>query len=152
MNQGLSTPRDNVCSLSKNFDQLHALLTDLDIDFYFIGITQSHISKTNSSPTNIALENYAIEQTPTEYKAGGADLHINRKHSYKIWKDLKIYKPDKTESVFVEVMSKRTNIIVGCIYIHPDNDIDDFNTNYLQLLLQKLSKESSKKQFFTKWF
>ena len=113
MNQGLSILRHNVCFLSKNFDQLHALLTDLDIDFYFIGITQSHISKTNSSPTNIALANYAIEQTPTEYKAGGADLHINRKHSYKIWKHLKIYEPDKTESVFVEVMSKRTNIIIG---------------------------------------
>ena len=52
-------------------------------------------------------------------------MHINRKHSYKIWKDLTIYKPDKIESVFVEVMSKRTNIIVGCIYINPDNDIDD---------------------------
>ena len=79
-------------------------------------------------------------------------MHINRKHSYKIWKDLTIYKPDKIESVFVEVMSKRTNIIVGCIYINPDNDIDGFNTNYLQLLLQKLSKESSKKHFFTKCF
>ena len=128
---------------------LSSLLTELDIDFGFIGITESRISKTNFSPTNIALANYVIEQTPTESNAGGALLYINRKHSYKIRKDLKLYKPHKIESVFVEViMPKRTNnIIVGCIYRHPDNNIDEFNTNYLRPLLQKLSKESSKNIF-----
>ena len=44
-------------------------------------------------------------------------------------------------------MPKRTNIIVGRIYRHPDNNIDEFNTNYLRPLLQKLSKESSKNIF-----
>ena len=44
-------------------------------------------------------------------------------------------------------MSKRTNIIVGCFYRHPDNNIDDFNTNYLRPLLQKLSQKSSKNIF-----
>ena len=44
-------------------------------------------------------------------------------------------------------MPKRANIIVGCIYRHPDNNIDEFNTNYLRSLLQKLSKESSKNIF-----
>ena len=103
-------------------------MTELDIDFDFIGITKSRISKTNFYPTNIALANYAIEQTPTESNAGGALLYINRKHSYKIRKDLKLYKPHKIESVFVEViMPKKTNIIVGCIYRHPDNNIHDFN-------------------------
>ena len=146
--KSLSIFHHNVCSLSKNFDQLHALLTELDIDFDFIGITESRISKTNFSPTNIALANYVIEQTPTESNAEGALLYINRKHSYKIRKDLKLYKPHKIESVFVEViMPKRTNIIVGCIYRHPDNNIDEFNTNYLRPLLQKLSKESSKNIF-----
>ena len=137
--KSLSIFHHNVCSLSKNFDQLHALLTELDIDFDFIGITESRISKTNFSPTNIALANYVIEQTPTESNAGGALLYINRKHSYKIRKDLKLYKPHKIESVFVEViMPKRSNI--GCIYRHPDNNIDEFNPNYLRPLLQKLSK------------
>ena len=144
----LSICHHNVCSLSKNFDQLNTFLTELDIDFDLIGITESRISKTNFSPINIALANYAIEQTTTESNAGGALLYINRKHSHKIRKDIKLYKPHKTESVFVEViMPKRTNIIVGCIYRHPDNNIDDFNTNYLRPVLQKLSKESSKNIF-----
>ena len=39
------------------------------------------------------------------------------------------------------------NIIVGCIYKHPDNNIDDLNTNCLRPLLQKLSKELPKHAF-----
>ena len=135
--KSLSILHHNVCSLSKHFDQLHAL------DFDFIGITESRISKTNFSPTNIALANYAIKQTPNESNAGGAVLYINRKHLYEIQKDLNLYKPHKIESVFIEViMPKKANIIVGYIYRHPDN-IDDFNTNYLRTILQKLPKESS---------
>ena len=41
-------------------------------------------------------------------------------------------------------MTKRTNIIVGRIYRHINNNTDDFNTNYRRSLLQKLCKESSK--------
>ena len=146
--KSLSIFQPNVCSLSKNFDQLHALLTELGIEFDFIGMTESRISKINFSPTNIALENYAIEQTPTESNAREALLYISRKHSYKIQKDLKLCKPHKSESVFVVViMLKRINIIAGCIYRHPHNNIGDFNTNYLKLLLQKLSKELSKNIF-----
>ena len=82
--KNLSLFHHNICSLSKNFDQLHALLTELDTDFDFIGIAKRCISKTDFYPTNIALANYAIEQTATHSNAGGALLYINRKHSYKI--------------------------------------------------------------------
>ena len=74
--RSLSIFHHSVRSLSKNFDQLHALLTKFDIDFDFIGITESRISKTNFSQRNIALANYVIEQTPTESNAGGALLYI----------------------------------------------------------------------------
>ena len=100
--KSLSIFHHNVCFLSKNFDQLHALLTEIDIDFDCIGITESFISKTNFSPTNIVLANYAIEQTPTESNAGGALLYINREQSYKLRKDLKLYKPRKTESFLLK--------------------------------------------------
>ena len=107
-----------------------------------------NINIQTTSPTNIALANYAIELTPTESNAGEQILYTNRKHSYKIRKDLKLYKPNKIESVLVEViMPKRTKIIVGYIYRHPDNNIDDFNTNNLRPPLQKLSTELSKNIF-----
>ena len=56
---------------------------------------------------------------------------------------------DNISSVFVEViMPKGTNIIFGCIYRHADNNTDDFNTNYLRPLLEKLSKNCQKTFFY----
>ena len=107
--KSLSIFHHNVCFLSKNFDQLHVLWTEIDIDFDFIGTTESFISKTNFSPTNVVLANYAIQQTPTESNAGGALLYINRKHSYKLRKYLKLYKPRKIESVFVFELNPLSN-------------------------------------------
>ena len=67
-------------------------------------ISESRILKSQSLNTNVSLQNYAIEQTPTESTAGGALLHINKKHSYKTHPDLAIYKPKQLESIFVEVV------------------------------------------------
>ena len=44
-------------------------------------------------------------------------------------------------------MSKRTNMIVEYIYRHTEDNMDDFNANYLSPLFQKLSTESSKNIF-----
>ena len=46
------------------------------------------------------------------------------------------------ESTFIEIVSlKKSNIIVGVIYRHPSMDLTDFNCNYLNQLLQNISKE-----------
>ena len=46
------------------------------------------------------------------------------------------------ESTFTEIVSpKKSNIIVGVIYRHPSMDLTDFNCNYLNQLLQNISKE-----------
>ena len=36
---------------------------------------------------------------------------------------------------------KKSNIIVGTIYKHPSMNLTDFNSNYLNSLLEKISKE-----------
>ena len=70
---------------------------------------------------------------------------MNKRHSYKTHPDLAIYKPKKLVSIFVEVvLSKKNNLIVGCIYKHPCMDIRTFNDHYLNPLLDNLSKESNK--------
>ena len=44
---------------------------------------------------------------------------------------------------FIEISKpKRSNIIIGCIYRHPNMDLDEFNDNYINILLDKLSKEN----------
>ena len=46
------------------------------------------------------------------------------------------------ESTFIEIINpKKSNIIIGCINRHPYMDLNDFNNDYLNLLLAELSKE-----------
>ena len=78
-----------------------------------------------------------------EANAGGTLIYIRNHLSYKTRNDLKIYKSFELESTFVEICNpKKTNIIVGCIYKHPNMNINEFNDDYLNELLDKLSKEN----------
>ena len=46
------------------------------------------------------------------------------------------------ESNFIEIVNPRKpNIIVGVIYRHPPSDLTDFNCNFLNKLLENISKE-----------
>ena len=83
------------------------MINELNIEFDILGISKSRILKSQSLNINISLQNYVIEQTPTESTAGGALLYINKRHSYKTHPDLAIYKPKKLESIFVEVVLPR---------------------------------------------
>ena len=65
----------NVSSLTKNFDDFNVLLNDLNVNFDILAITESCIKKV-SSPVNLHLDNYSVEQTPTETSAGGTLLYI----------------------------------------------------------------------------
>ena len=59
--------------------------------------------------------------------------------SYKTRNDIKTYKFfELIESTFIEICNpKKTNIIVGCIYKHPNMNINEFNDDYLNELLDK---------------
>ena len=74
---------------------------------------------------------------PTESHADGTLLYINNKLSYKLRQDLCIYKSSELESTFIEIINpkKKTNIIIGCIYRHPTMNLNEFNNNYLNILL-----------------
>ena len=83
-----------------------------------------------------------MEFTPTESSAGGTLLYIANHLSYKSRNDLNIYKKSELESTFIEVINpQKSNIIIGSIYRHPSMDLDDFNKNFLNKLLEKVSTE-----------
>ena len=55
---------------------------------------------------------------------------------------LYVYKKNELESTFIEIANlKKSNIILGVIYRHPSMDLTDFNCNYLNKLLENISKE-----------
>ena len=88
------------------------------------------------------LNNYSFEFTPTETSAGGTLLYIANNLSYKCRNDLNIYEKNELESTFIEIVNpKKSNIKARVIYRHPSMDLTDFNCNYLNQLLQNISKE-----------
>ena len=133
----------NIASLTAHFDELNTMINLLDFDFNIIGITETRI-KNNIPPTiNIDIEGYSIEQTPTEASCGGALLYIANKFQYKTRPDLLLYKIKSLESIFIEILCQnQQNIVVGCIYKHPCMEIDEFISDYLTPLLEKLSSEN----------
>ena len=84
---------------------------------------------------------------PTETNAGGTLLYIANHLFYKPRTDLNLNIANQLEFTFVEIInSRKSNIIVGWLYKHPSMDVSDFNKNYLDTLLDKLSKQN--KQVF----
>ena len=88
-----------------------------------------------------------FEFTPTESNAGGILLYIANHLSYKPRTDPNLDIGNQLESTFIEIInSRKNNTIIGCLYNHLSMDVFDFNKNYLNTLLDKLSKEN--KQVF----
>ena len=131
----------NACSLNKNFDDLEYLLKCTNKSFDIIAASETRISTKTSLTCNINLKNYSFESTPTESSAGGTLLYISNRLSYIPRFDLNIVKKNQVESTFIEIINtKKTNIVVDCIYKHPNMEVLEFN-NHLSQMLEKVSKE-----------
>ena len=142
INKSLSLFHLNACSLNKNFDGLQHLLSCTRKTFDIIAISETRITKNISLLNNLNLNNYSFEFTLTEISAGGTLLYTATHLSYKCCNDLNIYKKNELESTFIEIVNpKKSTIVVGIIYRHPSMDLTDFNCNYLNKLLENISKE-----------
>ena len=52
------------------------------------------------------------------------------------------YEKNELKSTFIEIVNpKKSNITVGVIYRHPSMDLTDFNSNYLNKLLENISNQ-----------
>ena len=141
-NKSLSLFHINACSLNKNFDDLQHLLSFTKKNFDIIAISETRITKQVSLLNNLNLNNYSFEFTPNETFAGGTLLYIANNLSNKCHNDLNIDKKNELGSTFIEIANpKKSNILVGVIYRHPSMDLADFNCNYLNKLLENISKE-----------
>ena len=113
-------------------------------------ITETLLCSDENAKTNINIEGFTIEHTPTNSSKGGALLYLHEFLKYNSRNDLNILKNKELESVFVEITNKsKSNLIIECIYRHPYMDQSEFIIDYMTSLLQKLSQES--KKCFTAW-
>ena len=95
----------NISSLTYNFDQLHTLLSEINIYFDLIGVAKSRLKKGRTRTTNIDIKGYTFEHTPTEASCGWPLLYIKDTLKYICRKDLQVYKPAELESTFIELLS-----------------------------------------------
>ena len=124
-NKSLSLFHINACPLSKNFDELEHLLRCTNKVFGIVAVSETRITKKTSLTSNINLQNYSFEFTPTETNAGGTLLYIANPRT-----DFNLNIANQLESTFVEIVSSRkSNIILGCLYNYPSMDVSDFNKN-----------------------
>ena len=85
--------------------------------FDVIAISESRILKDTNLSKNIKIYNYSAEFTPTESRAGGSQLYINNKLSYKLRQDPCIYKLNELESTFIEIINPKKQILSLVLYI-----------------------------------
>ena len=93
----------NIVSLSAHIDELKTLLSFLDHPFDVIGISETKISEQRHITTNISLDGYIFENTPTETHYGGVGLFIKNGINYNKRLDLSKSLHGISESIFVEL-------------------------------------------------
>ena len=122
--------------MSKNLKSISALLSESEINFNLIAITETKLQVIGPSdiiPENddnlsvLQIPGFNFQHTPTILSFGGAGLYISQKIDFKRRHDFE-FKIDSCETCFVELISqeRQKNIIVGVIYRHPHNNFGDF--------------------------
>ena len=109
-NKSLSLFHINACSLNKNFDDLQHLLSCTKIKFDIIAISETRITKQVSLSSNLNLNNYSFEFTPTETFAGGTLLYIANHLSYKCRNGLNIYKKMNLNLILLKLPIQKNQI------------------------------------------
>ena len=77
-----------------------------------IGITECRLRANITVLSNIDLQDYNYEWTPTAFGKGETLKYIDNKLRYKTRNDLNLYKEKEKESTFLEIIepnSKKTN-------------------------------------------
>ena len=132
----------NISSISYRIDDLTALINNCKIKPRVTGLSETSLRKNRQSLSNINLENYVYDSTPTESFKGGTKLYVNRQLTCRLRKDLTMYKSKKIESSFIELFNNNnSNTVIGCIYKHPKVPVTEFTEAFLVPLLEKLAKE-----------
>ena len=68
----------NISSLPYHIDEFTELLSDLEINFKIVGITESRLTTKRDPMNDISIPGYSNEHTPTKSDKGGALLYISK--------------------------------------------------------------------------
>ena len=93
---------------------------------------------------NFPLPQFSFTGRSREDKqAGGVELYVNEAYQFKERDDLAVNADDVMESHFIELTAKPNNILIGVIYIPPNDKLNAFKENLAELL-HKLDSQNKK--------
>ena len=98
----------NISSLQYYLGELSDLIDKSKTKFSVNGITESRLHKDIAPLKNINIQNYNIQHTPTESNKGCSLLYISTDLVYKTRNDLKMYNSKELESIFIEIINKKS--------------------------------------------
>ena len=131
----------NIRSLPCNARQLELLLSHLQIEFDFIGITETWLTNNNNDIYNINNYNHVYKTRETK-RGGGVSLYIKTCFKYKLRDDISVF-DNNCESIFTEIetdiLGKRS-VVVGVIYRPPNTSINPF-LDYIDRVLEIVKRE-----------
>ena len=132
----------NINGLESKLDALNTFLSGSKSAMDILAITETSESDANSFLTNVNIDGYKPPfHTPTLSSKGGTALYVNSAFDSFEREDLKIQNVN-FESTWVEIKNKNSkNIICGCVYRHPRNDMDDFLL-YMENVLKQCQEEN----------
>ena len=122
----------NMRSLKKKLTLLNDILTTFKEMPSIIAISETKLNENNIS--NISIPGYQFLSKHSPTNAGGVGIYIKDNIQVIRRQDFE-FDFDGVETCFLEVPRiKQKNIIIGCIYRHPESNLETFH----QLLSQKL--------------
>ena len=132
----------NISSISYRIDDLTALINNCKINPKVIGLSETRLRKNRQPFSNINLENFVYESTPTESSQGETMLFVDKQLTYRLRKDLITYKSKEIESTCIELFhNNNSNTVISYIYKNPKAPVTEFTKDYLVPLSEKLAKE-----------
>jgi len=138
-NLDLSVFHLNIRSLNANSSKLIQLLDSLDLKFNVIILSEIwgyHIQFYNN-----VLPNYTfLYDLPSTSAIGGVGIFVHNTLKFKLCPELKVQcKANyKVENLWIELETQNKKYIVGGIYRHPNQSIEEFQNN-LDVTLQKIN-------------
>ena len=140
-NDDFSVLHLNIRSLQKNFDSFRMFVNECKTTFDVICLSETWRETEVSNNTLYALPNYTIIELPRDSgkRGGGLLMYLSNNHSYSIRKKF-ITSNKNFESLFIEVVSKNKNIVVGVLYKPPNGKCDVFK-NHLKSIIKKVNQE-----------
>ena len=131
----------NLNGLGNKIDLIHNFINTTKLDIDIVNISETSQKENIDFTTNISLNGYRAPFT-IGYKTARGGVALYAKTDLNVFEREDLNICDKSfQAVWIEIkVEKKSNIICGCIYRHPNNNIKEFN-EYISKCFDIITKE-----------